>query len=379
MTSEHSPETPAPAPETPAPAPGTTAPGAPVSVDPALIETMPLEVLVRPDGSVPTADEVVRAFEQVGVLGAAVAGSEFGLGTPVVAKVALAMVGDDPLVLATDSEGSLVPTEFSGEFCGRLASKLGAPVVADEYVLYTPGSGEPEFIELDPRRQSIDQPAGFPNEWRVSPERLESRALALVKADSAAQVGPALAHAIALDTGAEVRRTDVDGWALVDLPSGVTELPLTLPTAGPVILIARAGNARYVHVAGGTAKKPLSMTVANLPRLAPTRVQEQGHATTIVENLCTPTLVAGSLSTSHPQFPHQLAQNYARLAAPAAAGQFFEEIAALLGLPKQAAAMVEGTLAFPTDAVTHGPQDQAPQPAQKRGLLRTLGLRRGQN
>lgn len=340
-------------------------------VDPGAVETMPLEVLVRPDGSAPSVDDVLGALTELGVLGSALEGSLFGLRTPVIAKVALTMVGDDPLVLTPGDSGSLVPTVFSGEFCERLANALNAPVVADEYVLYTPGASEPEFIELDPRRQSIDQPAGFPNEWRVSPAHLDSRALALTQTN-----GDVLAHAIAVDTGGSVRSTSIEGWTVVELPTGVTELPLALPSAEPVVLLARAGEARYVHVAGGTAKKPLSMTVANLPRLTPTSREMEGTAATIVENLCAPTLVAGSLSTNHPQFPHELAEHYARLAAPAEAGQFFAEVSGLLGLPEQAAKIAEGALQLPTDANTNHPTDPAPEAATKRGILRALRIGR---
>ncbi len=350
-------------------------------------ETMYLEVQSRDDGSHPSVDEVLALFRERRIAGVAVEGSRFGLATPVIAKVAVTMVSDTPVVLEVTPRGELLPGQFTGEVCEWLANALGTSVVADEYVRYSPAQaavpqvhapqegsghaesdrsgGEPEFIELDPRRQSIEQPPGFPNEWRVSPHLLDSQGVVFVQGS-----GDFTAAAIARDAGATVRSAEVAGGRLVELPHGVVELPV-VPTdeaRSPIVLFAQAGEAKYVHLLVGKGRKQLRMTVANLPRFISAFEAAKGsaaaHLLSLIEQ---PGLVAGAVQFDHPAFPHALLPVYERLTDPANTHSFFGEVSELLGVPSEVSQCTDSGFELPSTGLREHDGDSSPR---KRGWFR---------
>jgi hypothetical protein len=342
-------------------------------------ETMYLEVQPRLDGSRPNVDEVLALFRERRIVGVAVSGSRFGLDTPVIAKVAVTMASDAPVVLEVSDTGDLMPGRFTGDACQSLADALNAVVVADEYVQYSPGAytpgpsqsndspddREPDFIELDPRRQSIEQPPGFPNEWRVSPHKLDSRGIVFVSGTS-----EFTAAAIAHDTGIVVRSAEIAGGRLIGLPRGVVELPVepTDDSRMPVVLYAQAGEAKYVHLVLGKGKKRLRMTVANLPHFSSELVDQEGGPAALLLGLITqPGLVAGPVQFDHPAFPYALLPAYERLTDPANTHAFFGEVAELLGIPPEVSQCADSGCELPSTGLREHDGDVAPR---KRGWFR---------
>lgn len=311
-------------------------------------ETMYLEFQPRTDGTIPHVSDVLAVFRERRIAGVAVSGDRFGLTTPVVAKVAITMHDDTAVVFTTTKSGELELGEFAGQVCADLAVALSTDLIADEYVKYQPTVtlGEPAFVELDPRRQSIDQPAGFPNEWRVSPTRLHSRAIAFAD-------GPDVfpAHAIARDTDSSVALGSLGSSQYIEIPAGVVELP-QVPAQNPkqrVVLCAQAGEAKYAQLVIGKSKNPLRLTFANLPRFSSAQDFSEGTPAAHLMSLITNAgLVTGSVNMNHPNFPHHVLPRYPYLSDPTNTHSFFGEIAELLSLPEQLVALAEG--GFPSFA-----------------------------
>lgn len=304
-------------------------------------ETMYLEFQPRADGTTPGTNEVLDALRERHIAGVAIQGARFGVDTPVIAKIAMSMQDDTAMVLHTLPTGELEFGEFAGSSCAELATALNTNVVADEYVLYRPGSvgGEPEFTELDPRRQSIDQPAGFPNEWRVSPPHLRSKAAVFADGHD-----PAIPHSIAQDTDQVVTYGTLHGNQFIEMPDGVVELPARLPSSSKqrIVLFAQAGEAKFAHLVIGKHKNPLHLTFANLPRFTPvSEFPENSAASHLLTLLSNAGLVTGNINMSHPQFPHHVMPRYQYLCDPVNSHSFFGELAEILSLPQQFSRLAE--------------------------------------
>lgn len=331
-------------------------------------ETIYLEIQPRTDGSVPLVNDVLSLFRERSLAGVAVAGQNFGVGTAVIAKLAMTMVDDSALVYTVDQTGNLTTGDFTGEVCEWLARQLNTDVIADEYVLYSPNKedGAVEFVELDPRRQSIDHPAGFPNEWRVSPQFLRSSAIAYV---DGTRFTP---QAIANDTDTQIPMAKIEQGLLIEMPSGVVELPLS-PVESKhdrVVLFAQAGEAKYAHMVMGKGKKQLRLTIANLPSFAPAHTSPQDSpAQKVLSMISHAALVPGTVQLEHPNFPVHLLPLYERLSDHGNTHSFFSEVAEVLQVPAFVASVADGQFAFPVTGRELVSPSEAPA-SKKFGLFR---------
>jgi len=307
---------------------------------------MYLEFHTRADGTNPSKQEVLTSFAKLGLVGVAIDGSSYGVTTPVIAKVAISASADDSVVLVADQDGSLAQGEFTGTICERLARTINTDLIADEYVRYAPGHSDEwvEFVELDPRRQAIDQPAGFPNEWRLSPAHLTTKAIAFSESET-----DTAASLIAKDTDATVISISCPEGRIIQLPSGIVQLPeATNVSPRRTVLLAQGGRAKFATLQVGHGKNQLNLTLANLPRF------EQAHqyphdspAALIGAQISAGALVSGNVVTNHKQFP----ENYLQIAAEAtsAAGweNFFALAAQVFGAPVLTAELMDQQREFP--------------------------------
>lgn len=331
-------------------------------------ETIYLEIQPRPNGDTVLLDEVLELFRERSLAGVAAPGSQFGVNTPVIAKLAMTMIDDSALVYSVMPDGTLIPGDFAGDVCEWLARSLDTHVIADEYVLYAPHKedGAVDFVELDPRRQSIEQPAGFPNEWRLSPEALSTRAVAFTDAQD-----DFTAAAIAADTNSSITSAPLAGGRVVALPQGVVELPVDPSNdhTKRVILFAQGGDAKYVHMVTGKPKKQLRMTIANMPRFTSAIDSPEGTEARALSDLISHAgLVAGAIQFDHPSFPTPILPLYQELTQPENTHAFFSRVAEILQVPAEVSALADNGFALPQLDLTEHPPTTLPP--KKRGWFR---------
>ncbi|WP_435300462.1 hypothetical protein [Timonella sp. A28] len=336
---------------------------------PVTADVMYMEFFSREDGTAPTVDDVLHAFTELNLVGVAAAGATFGLDTAVIAKIAVVPDNDDAAVFVSTPDGAVSEGGFAGDICVELSRRLSAPLIADEYVSYNPNGGhEPEFVELDPRRQSIDQVVGFPDEWRVSPVRLRSRACAY----ASERDGLSVAEAVAADTSRPVRVWSVAGLSVVELPEGVAELPVGLRQVARdrVVLASRAGDVRCVQVSAGSRRKPVDFVVACLPRFLAVECVSGSPAHDVVVSLEPARVVAGQVSLSRRGFPHELLDIFGQLSVWDERGLFFDRAFGALSLPQALVSCVEGDwLSDDVPVVVEPPADAGKQGSSVHGWL----------
>lgn len=298
-----------------------------------------------------TPDELANLLRQRSVVAAVADGDD--LGTPG-ATVAIIAVDDTGRVLL-DADGRVVPGQPVEHLVPGLAHLTGRHVVVDDELVVAPDGSESE-----------------PDE-----DALAARTATTLVAWRASMQSPGLVRHVAHGAGAPVEHVNVDGWTLVALPRGITldaeTFASTLVGASerPVVTLQRAGESRAVTWHHRDRLRAVTVELAAPPATTP--IVPEGAPGSSAAMLAE-ALGDGTLRIVPDTRRLDATTLEALRAVPLERETLLVDVAEILGLPSDVAALVErsGTTTPSGWLDLPGATTLEPDPSQRAVVVRGI-------